>query len=123
MLDDGLLVENAVFQLHAFLNVAVLHDDAVFHMRPLVDLDSAEQHAVLHHAVDDAAVRHHGIEHPRIVHVPGGQLVAHLGVYRLILREQTVAHIGVQRGQVELEVALHAVQTEAYILIFVAAQV
>ena len=121
MLDDGLLVQNAVFQLHAFLNVAVLHDDAVFYAGPLVDLHPAEEHAVLDHTVYDTAVRDHRIDDLRLVQVARGKLVANLGVHRPVIRKQPVAHFRVQRGEIKPEVALNAVEAEAYIFIFIPA--
>ena len=71
-------------------------------------------------AVDDAAVSHHRVEDLGVFHVAGGQFVAHLGVDGTVFPEQLVAHGGIQGLHVEVEVALHAVQAEADVLVLVA---
>ena len=75
---------------------------------------------MLHPTVDDAAVRHHGVDGDRFVHVAGGHFIAHFGVDGPILPEEVVPQLGIEHVQIELEVALDAVHAVAQIMIFVA---
>ena len=86
--DDTALVEDAVINLGAFLNLRVLHDDRILHHSAPGDLDAAEEDGVDDGAFDDAAVADQGVGSLAFAIVAGRHIVADLGVDRLIDREQ-----------------------------------
>ena len=86
--DADILVRHDAVQLSARLHHGVLHQDAVLDDGTLLDLDAAEQHAVLHRALDDAAIGQNGVGHLAARHIAGGVVVADLGVDRALLGEQ-----------------------------------
>ena len=58
--DDAALIEDAVVDLGAFLNLRVLHDDGVLDNGALGDLNAAEEDGVDDRAFDLAAVGDEG---------------------------------------------------------------
>ena len=74
-------------------------------MRAPRHANAAEEHAVFHRALDDAAVRHQRIDHLRAGQIPRGRLVARLGVHR-VRAEQLVPHGGVEQIHVHAVIRL-----------------
>ena len=86
--DLHVLIGNDAVQLHVGLDHGILHQDTVLDHSTLLDLDAAEEHAVLHGAFDDAAVGQNGIHDLGTGDVTGGVIVADLGVDGAALGEQ-----------------------------------
>ena len=107
--DDALLVENAVIDLRAFLNLRVLHDDGVFDDRALGDLHAAEEDGVDDRAFDHAAVGDQRVGAFAVVHIAGRQVIAHLRIHGAVCREELTAHVAVEQRHVEVEVGLDGV--------------
>ena len=105
--DLDVLVGDHVLHLHVLFHHGVLHQDAVADDGALLDLDAAEQHAVLHGALDGAAVSQQGVGHLAARHIAGGVVVADLGVDGAVLGEQGIQVLLVQQLHVLVEVALH----------------
>ena len=79
--DLHVLISNNAVQLGIGFHNGVLHEHAVLDDGTLLDLDAAEQHAVLHRALDDAAVGQNGVGHLAARHIAGGVVVADLGCF------------------------------------------
>ena len=89
------------------LDHGILHQDTVLDHSTLLDLDAAEEHAVLHGAFDDAAVGQNGIHDLGTGDVTGGVIVADLGVDGAALGEQRFQIAVIDQLQVLVKVTLH----------------
>ena len=101
-----LIGDNAV-QLSAWLHNGILHQDTVSDHSTLLDANAAEQHAVLHGALDDTAIGQQGIADGRAVDVAHGVVITDLGVDRALLGEQSVQVLLIDELEVLIKVALH----------------
>ena len=121
-LNHSLLVKNAVLNIGSFMNLAVLHDNAVFDMRVRSNLYAAEQDAVLNCSLDLTAVCQKRIDGFAVVCVIGWHLVPDFGVYGQLVPENALALFGVQDIHVEFKETLHGVDPPAFSLVFISVQ-
>ena len=70
-------------------NIGILHDNAVFQHSALTDLNAAEDHTVFDLSIDDAAICDQRIANLGREAVFDRHLIAYLGEYRFICREQS----------------------------------
>lgn len=88
-----LLIQNAVVNLRAFLNMGILHDDGVFDDRTLGHFDTAEEHRIDHRAFNDTPIGHKRIGALAFLDIARGQIVAHLGINRALGGEELTPHV------------------------------
>ena len=118
--DGNILVGDDVVQGDVLADDAALHHDAVAHNRSPADLDPAEDHAVLHLALDDAAIGHQGVGHLGRQTVLGGDLVPDLGVDGPFPGIELLPHRSVQQVHIGLHIAAQVLDPGGVLLLVVA---
>ena len=104
--DQHILIGYQILHIGVHFHHGILHQHAVAHHSALFHVYAAEQNAVFHRALNNAAIGDHRIAHLGPLHIAGGVVIAGFGVDGAIFIEQLVNVIVLQKAHIFIKEAL-----------------